>query len=110
MFDAPRYQTELATPDTLVCRCENVRLRDIDAALALGDSTIAMLKRRTRLGMGPCQGRYCAPVAASIVERHTGSPPDEFSLFAPRVPIKPVTIGEIAGTPNYNAESPDSDS
>ena len=96
LFAAPRYQTELATPATPVCRCENVRLSDIDAALEQGDSTIAMLKRRTRLGMGPCQGRYCAPVAASIIERHTGRPTEEYSLFAPRVPIKPVRIGDIA--------------
>ena len=96
LFDAPRYQTELAAPDTPVCRCENVRLSDIDAALDQGDSTIAMLKRRTRLGMGPCQGRYCAPVAASIIERHTGCAAEEYSLFAPRVPIKPVRIGDIA--------------
>ena len=96
LFDAPRYQTELATPETPICRCENVRLCDLRAALDQGDCTIAMLKRRTRLGMGPCQGRYCAPVAASMVERHTGRSPDEFSLFAPRVPIKPVRIGDIA--------------
>lgn len=97
LFDAPRYQTELAAPDTPVCRCEKVPLGDLVAALEQGDSTVAMLKRRTRLGMGPCQGRYCAPVAASMVERHTGRPADEFSLFAPRVPIKPVRIGDIAG-------------
>ena len=97
LFDAPRYQTELATPDTPVCRCENVRLSDLHAALEQGDSTIAMLKRRTRLGMGPCQGRYCAPLAASVIERHTGRPTDEYSLFAPRVPIKPIRIGDIAG-------------
>ncbi len=96
VFDAPRYQTELATPDTLICRCEKVRLGDLDAALEEGNFTIGALKRRTRLGMGPCQGRYCAPVAAALLERHTGAPVDEFSLFAPRVPIKPVRIGDIA--------------
>ncbi len=97
VFAAPHYQTELAVPDTLICRCENVRLGDLSAALEQGDTTVAMLKQRTRLGMGPCQGRYCAPVAASIIERHTGRPTGEHSLFAPRVPIKPVRIGEVAG-------------
>ena len=97
LFKAPRLQTELASPDTPICRCENVRLSDLHAALEQGDSSIAMLKRRTRLGMGPCQGRYCAPVAASLIARHTGQPMDEFSLFAPRVPIKPVRIGDIVG-------------
>ena len=96
LFAAPRYQTELAKSDTLICRCEKVRLGDLNSALEQGDSTIGMLKRRTRLGMGPCQGRYCGPVAASIIERHTGRPTDEYSLFAPRVPIKPVRIGDIA--------------
>ena len=97
VFDAPRYQTELATPDTLICRCERVRLGDLDAAVEDGDATIGMLKRHTRLGMGPCQGRYCAPVAAAMLERLTGTRVDEFSLFAPRVPIKPVRVGDIAG-------------
>ena len=96
VFDAPRYQTELATPDTLICRCERVRLSDLDAAVEDGNATIGMLKRRTRLGMGPCQGRYCAPVAAAMLERRTGTRVDEFSLFAPRVPIKPVRVGDIA--------------
>ena len=97
VFDAPRYQTELATPDTLICRCERVRLSDLDAAVEEGNVTIGMLKRRTRLGMGPCQGRYCAPVAAAMLERLAGTRVDEFSLFAPRVPIKPVRVGDIAG-------------
>ncbi len=97
VFDAPRYQTELATPETLICRCEGVRLRDLDAAVEDGNATIGMLKRRTRLGMGPCQGRYCAPVAAAMLERLAGTRVDEFSLFAPRVPIKPVSVGDIAG-------------
>ena len=105
LFAAPRYQTELATPDTPVCRCENVRLADLTAALEQGEVSIAMLKRRTRLGMGPCQGRYCAPVAASIIERRTGRPADEFSLFAPRVPIKPMRIADIAGVRGVSLDS-----
>ena len=110
LFDAPRYQTELATPETPICRCENVRLSDLHAALDQGDSTVAMLKRRTRLGMGPCQGRYCAPVSASIIERHTGRPSDEYSLFAPRVPIKPVRIGDLAGIQQPDSQHAASDS
>ena len=66
-----------------------------------------MLKRRTRLGMGPCQGRYCAPVAASIIERHTGRPADEFSLFAPRVPIKPMCITDLAGVRGISLDADD---
>ncbi|MBT8100417.1 MAG: FAD/NAD(P)-binding oxidoreductase, partial [Gammaproteobacteria bacterium] len=49
------------------------------------------------LGMGPCQGRYCAPVAAELLAERSGQPVDEYSFFAPRPPLKPVRIGDIAG-------------
>ena len=98
LFDAPRPQTELAESDTPICRCENVCLGDIEEALNRGDASIGMLKRRTRLGMGLCQGRYCAPLAAAMIARRTGHCLDEFSFFAPRVPLRPIDIGRLAGT------------
>ena len=96
LFAAPRPQIELAEPDTLICRCENVCLGDIEKALNQGEASIGMLKRRTRLGMGLCQGRYCAPLAAAMIAQRTGHPLDEFSFFAPRVPCRPVAIGQLA--------------
>lgn len=96
LFAAPRPQLELAEPDTPICRCENVCLGDIEEALNQGDASIGMLKRRTRLGMGLCQGRYCAPLAAAMIARRTGHPLDEFSFFAPRIPLRPIAIGPLS--------------
>jgi thioredoxin reductase/bacterioferritin-associated ferredoxin len=98
LFEAPRLQSELADADTVVCRCERVTVADIRAAIEAGDTTIGAIKRRTRLGMGPCQARYCAPVAASVLAEATGTPVGEYSYFAPRVPIKPVRIADLAAT------------
>ncbi len=95
-FAAPRLQTELATPDTLICRCECVTLAQVDAALSDGTPSLGEIKRRTRLGMGRCQGRNCAPVAAALLAARQGRPLDEFSLFAPRVPVKPISIGALS--------------
>jgi NADPH-dependent 2,4-dienoyl-CoA reductase/sulfur reductase-like enzyme len=44
----------LATPDTIVCRCEDVRLGDLDHSW-----TSRQAKLYTRAGMGACQGRIC---------------------------------------------------
>ena len=95
MFSAPRLQTDLADDDTIVCRCENVRLGQLISAIDDGDKSIGALKRRTRLGMGACQGRYCGPVAADLVAQRTGTKTGEYSFFAPRVPIKPTKISDI---------------
>lgn len=44
----------LADADTIVCRCEDVRLGEIDRAWSPRQA-----KLYTRVGMGPCQGRIC---------------------------------------------------
>ena len=97
MFDAPRLQSELADDATVICRCESVRLADVRDAITAGDVSIGAIKRRTRLGMGACQGRYCAPVAANMLAAHTGQEINEYSFFAPRVPFKPTPISSIVG-------------
>jgi D-serine deaminase-like pyridoxal phosphate-dependent protein len=95
--DAPLLTYQLASPQTVVCRCEGVHLKTITAALAAGGCSLGAVKKRTRAGMGRCQGRYCSPVIASFLpapgEMHIPG-----ALLAPRPPIKPVPIAEIAET------------
>jgi D-hydroxyproline dehydrogenase subunit alpha len=95
LFAAPRFQSELALPDTIVCRCEEVTLGAIEAALAEDGPDIGEVKRRTRLGMGPCQGRYCAPTLAAMLAERQGRPLDAHAFFAPRAPVKPVAIKDL---------------
>lgn len=82
--------------DTILCRCEEVRVRDVEAALAEGLASPGAIKRRTRLGMGRCQGRYCAPALEALLDAKGGRVHDAFSGFAPRVPVKPVRIADLA--------------
>jgi len=97
LFAAPRVSARSASEDTVICRCENITLGDVESAVRDGAESISGIKQRTRLGMGPCQGRYCAAVAADLLAEHTGQPVDEFSFFAPRPPLKPVRIEDIVG-------------
>lgn len=98
LYEAPRFESELADSDTVICRCENVRLQDIERVLHDDEMSIGSLKRATRLGMGPCQGRYCAPVAASLLAGRSGRAVEEFSFFAPQNPQQPIRIGDIVST------------
>jgi pyruvate/2-oxoglutarate dehydrogenase complex dihydrolipoamide dehydrogenase (E3) component/bacterioferritin-associated ferredoxin len=95
LYAAPRAKLSLATPETIVCRCEEVTKGEIDAALADGGPTLGELKRRTRCGMGRCQGRYCAPLLAEHLAETQGRPLDDRALFAPRAPVKPIAIADI---------------
>lgn len=46
----------LASPDTIVCRCEDVPHRRLQDQVSWRAA-----KLHTRCGMGPCQGRVCGP-------------------------------------------------
>jgi len=96
LYAAPAYSARLATPETLICRCEEVTFGQVEAALAESAREVGAVKRRTRLGMGRCQGRYCAPVLEALMAERFGQARGEFTGFAPRVPVKPVGIEELA--------------
>ena len=95
-YAAPRLGLELATPDTMLCRCEEITVRQVEAALAEGCPSIGELKRTTRAGMGACQGRYCGPILSMLMAQRLGRDLDEDLRFAPRVPIKPISVTDIA--------------
>jgi NADPH-dependent 2,4-dienoyl-CoA reductase/sulfur reductase-like enzyme len=94
---APR-DLDSASDDTLLCRCEEVSLGQFRAAMADGADHIGTVKRATRVGMGCCQGRYCGPAAARVLATSTGRSLSDHSYFAPRVPVKPVSIGALLAT------------
>jgi hypothetical protein len=96
LYSAPGDALRLATPETVICRCEEVTFGEVEAALGDELRSAGAVKRRTRLGMGRCQGRYCAPVLEALLAERFGEPRGEFTGFAPRVPVKPVPIGELA--------------
>ena len=96
LYAAPPFNPALTTPDTLICRCEEVSFAAIEEALSEGMTGIGAVKRRTRVGMGRCQGRYCAPALDQLLADRFGRPRDAFSGFAPRVPVKPVAIEDLA--------------
>lgn len=54
--------------DHLICECELVTRKMIADQLAdRPDANLDDLRRRLRLGMGPCQGAFCGPRAAALL-------------------------------------------
>ncbi|RJE87269.1 FAD-dependent oxidoreductase [Paracoccus onubensis] len=81
-----------ATPDTVICRCEALRLAELQAHPRIETGSLNVLKTATRLGMGRCQGRNCLPSAATLLGL-----PDDFAT-RPRVrpPLRPLPLQQIA--------------
>ena len=88
---------DLATPDTIVCRCEEVTRADIEAAIRDGAACPTQVKAWTRSGMGPCQARMCALPTMHLVAKAVGAQAAEVSMYTPRPPLKPVNISTLVG-------------
>ena len=58
----------------IVCRCEGITEGEIVAAIHTnpGATDVDGIKRRTRSGMGRCQGGFCSPIVVSILARELG--------------------------------------
>jgi glycerol-3-phosphate dehydrogenase len=64
----------------MVCRCEHVTRAEVAAAIRnpFGARSLDAIKRRTRCGMGRCQGGFCGPRLADILQAE-GLPPEKIT-------------------------------
>ncbi|WP_445682585.1 FAD-dependent oxidoreductase [Radicibacter daui] len=92
-------QVAAISPETVVCRCEDVTRAEIDSAIEDGARTVNQLKSWTRCGMGPCQGRMCGDVATALMAQATGEAP--VAPFTGRTPFRPLPISQFAGDCDY---------
>ena len=62
----------------IICRCETITEGEIIDSIRrpLGARSLDGVKRRTRAGMGRCQGGFCSPRVMEIISRETGIPLD----------------------------------
>jgi NADPH-dependent 2,4-dienoyl-CoA reductase/sulfur reductase-like enzyme len=72
----------LSSPDTIICRCEDVTRERLD-----GYASARAAKLHTRCGMGPCQARICGPIVSFLY----GWQDDSI-----RPPLFPVSIESLA--------------
>ena len=70
---ASRIRTGDRRDEALICECEEVSVGEINAAIdRMEVSTLTDLRRRTRVGMGTCQGEFCACRAAGLLAKAHG--------------------------------------
>lgn len=97
---------DIESTDPLICRCEDVRQSEIESLIDQGYTSFDEIKRITRVGMGPCQGKTCQRLILQILARKLGLPVSELVPMTVRAPLKPVTFETLA---NVNLEDEDGD-
>ncbi len=98
-----------------MCQCEEVTAREIlglrpprylgwqgEIHGGPGSSPDAV-KRLTRAGMGPCQGRRCREQIAALVALHSNTRLAEVPLATYRAPVRPLSLSQLAEVPEAPA-------
>jgi hydrogen cyanide synthase HcnB len=94
---APPSRWAAEAPDELiVCRCEQVTAGELrSCARETGTREMNRLKALTRIGMGRCQGRMCAPAASRLLAHAAGCDLNEVGRLRGQAPIKPIPIAML---------------
>ena len=80
------------TDETIVCRCEGVTAGEIRRAIREGTMNLSDIKKRTRSGMGYCQGANCLPAIVAMLGREFGANPAQIEMMTTRPPARPVPL------------------
>jgi hypothetical protein len=83
-------------PDTILCRCEDVRAGEIARLMDGGLTDLNAVKSLCRAGMGPCQGQQCGiSMFRMLRERRPDTPVSAYLRIRP--PVAPIPLGALAG-------------
>jgi NADPH-dependent 2,4-dienoyl-CoA reductase/sulfur reductase-like enzyme len=93
----PRDINRIPRDETIVCRCEEVTAGELRKFVELGCVGPNQAKSFGRCGMGPCQGRMCGLTVTEVIADARRVSPAEVGYYRIRPPIKPLTLGELAG-------------
>lgn len=86
---------ELASADTVICRCEEVSRQRLDEAIRASDD-LNTVKSYTRAGMGLCQGRNCMRHIQSMIAAAKGTTIDTVGMSTQRPPVRHVPLSALA--------------
>ena len=81
--------------ELIICRCEEITRTEIVDAIADGCQTVTWVKRKTRAGMGLCQGLTCGRLVARLIVQEIGSDPALVLPDTRRPPLRPIPLESL---------------
>ncbi|HEX7196234.1 MAG TPA: 2Fe-2S iron-sulfur cluster-binding protein [Candidatus Limnocylindria bacterium] len=96
-------QARAVTGSAFLCFCEDVRGRELVSELSADRPDPEVLKRRTAILTGPCQGKYCLHAYAASLNAGAAPRPG-WTLPTGRPPLRPVRIADLVRDGSSDAD------
>jgi NADPH-dependent 2,4-dienoyl-CoA reductase/sulfur reductase-like enzyme len=92
-FPWPAEQAGALPDEAIVCRCECISAGELRRVVGeMGAQEANRAKAFSRVGMGRCQGRYCAQAGAEVIAHAANIPIEEVGRLRTQAPVKPLSI------------------
>lgn len=86
----------------IVCRCEDVTVKEVEEAIEQGAHTPNDIKRLTRCGAGVCQAKECNDLMVEIIHKKTGKCRGDIGIHRPRMPLRPLKVQTLLSEGNLD--------
>ncbi|GGD82991.1 NAD(P)/FAD-dependent oxidoreductase [Caballeronia grimmiae] len=92
-FPWPAQFAAALPDDTIVCRCEAITAGELRRVVnEMGAKEANRAKAFSRVGMGRCQGRFCAHAGAEVIAAEARVPLEAVGRLRGQAPIKPLPM------------------
>jgi NADPH-dependent 2,4-dienoyl-CoA reductase/sulfur reductase-like enzyme len=100
-------QLAATLPDhTVVCRCEAITAGELRHVVReMGATEANRAKAFSRVGMGRCQGRFCAHAGAEVIAAEARVPLEAVGRLRGQAPVKPLTMSLAAAATGDGEEA-----
>lgn len=78
--------------DLIICRCEEITKQEIVDAIREGYTTVQGVRKRTRSGMGFCQGKTCSRLLQQLITEYAGIEAAQTVPARVRPPVRPLSV------------------
>jgi NADPH-dependent 2,4-dienoyl-CoA reductase/sulfur reductase-like enzyme len=107
-FPWPAHFAGALPDDTIVCRCEMITAGELrHVARDMGATEANRAKAFSRVGMGRCQGRFCAHAGAEVIAAATGVPLEQVGRLRGQAPVKPLPMALMPAAGSAGCAPPD---
>ena len=98
-FPWPARLAESLPDETIVCRCEAITAGELRRVVRdTGAQEANRAKAFSRVGMGRCQGRYCAHAGAEVIAAAASVPLASVGRLRGQAPVKPLPMALVEET------------
>lgn len=92
-FPWPAHFAAALPDETIVCRCEAITAGELRRVVReMGATEANRAKAFSRVGMGRCQGRFCAHAGAEVIAAEAHVPLEAVGRLRGQAPVKPLPM------------------